>query len=221
MTTGKWATYVATGCCALAAACGAAPAEPAPTPVPPAARLRAVLTGIDLPAGLIGRPRDAWVAPFQAKDADCRRLLDTAAGAWPGTGVLATAAATYQGERLGETVALRLTELTGSDADRLFDRLRAAIAGCTSVRSSRAGGQDRLRAAPLPLDLGHRFGFGPDVAAAGMGGRMGGFPYEMHLVFARSGGIVLALVHGGIVAPDIRATADLTRAVLDGIDRAA
>jgi hypothetical protein len=179
-----------------------------------AARIRAILADMkDLPAGFSDRPRDAWRVPFRAKDPSCRELLNAAGGRLPRDGLTASAGATYQGDRLGETAGLRLTEFSGGQADQLYERLAGAIGECSSARSRGAGGQDRLRASPLAIESGG------DAEATRMRGRVGGYPYEMHLVIARSGRTLISLVHTGMAAPEPRRTQELVRLMLAKIER--
>ncbi|MFC7644061.1 hypothetical protein ACFQX6_27455 [Streptosporangium lutulentum] len=46
-------------------------------------------------------------------------------------------------------------------------------------------------------------------------GRLNGYPYEMHLVFARAGSTLVSLVHAGVARVDIRRTRQFARFLID------
>jgi hypothetical protein len=214
MTRGTGATALL---CALLAAttasCGIPPNGPAARHAK--ARIRAILSDMkDLPAGFSDRPRDPWRPPFRAKERSCRELLNAAAGRFPGDGVVASAGATYQGDGLGETAALRITEFSGMHALLVLEHLTVSIHDCSSARGTHAGGADRLKASALAIESDG------DVEATQMRGRVGGYPYEIQLAFTRSGGTLISLAHTGIAAPDPRRTEELVRLVRAKVENA-
>ncbi|MEU8195570.1 hypothetical protein AB0C10_17470 [Microbispora amethystogenes] len=174
-----------------------------------AGRLRGVLgTMRDLPEGFFSHARAPWRAPFRPRASACRALFDAAAGkpARDGLGgATAVTAATYDGPHLGELAGVGLAVYDGNEAAGHLDALRAALIRCATADAGTP--YDRLKASPVPLPgIG-----GPDAAGRGLTGRVGGYPYRMHLVVARSGHTLITLVHAGLTPPDPARTAELAR----------
>ncbi|WP_204288175.1 hypothetical protein [Microbispora amethystogenes] len=174
-----------------------------------AGRLRGMLgTMRDLPEGFFSHARAPWRAPFRPRASACRALFDAAAGrpARDGLGgATAVTAATYDGPHLGELAGVGLAVYDGNEAAGRLDALRAALIRCVTADAGTP--YDRLKASPMPLPgIG-----GPDAAGRGLTGRVGGYPYRMHLVVARSGHTLITLVHAGLTPPDPARTAELAR----------
>ncbi|GAA4200099.1 hypothetical protein GCM10022252_52840 [Streptosporangium oxazolinicum] len=175
-------------------------------------RLRGVLSEArDLPEGFSTRPRDGWRAPFKAVDEDCRFVLDTAGGRPPKRALGARAAVTYQGDGVGELAGFGLASYDGDDAALHFGELAEALGGCPVARAPLAGRGTAFRVSGL--DLG---GIGDGVQADGvqarrLNGRLNGYPYEIHLVFALSGHTLVSLVHAGVREVDAARTGELAR----------
>ncbi|WP_067178264.1 hypothetical protein [Microtetraspora niveoalba] len=191
---------------AALAGCGAG-GDPGRRAAVDAGRLKVLLGGIEgMPQGFSDRQRERWRPPFRAKDGDCRALFDAAAGRPPGRGLVAGTATAYEGDSLGETAAVGLAVYGDDAAGGGLDRLERAMRGCHVAAAGGAGKGDRLRASRLAI---------PDVGdgaeARRFRGRVGGYPYEMHLVVAREGNAVITLVHQGVAAPDAAGTAELAR----------
>ncbi|GAA3132063.1 hypothetical protein GCM10010466_23380 [Planomonospora alba] len=110
-------------------------------------------------------------------------------------------AVTYSGYGLGELAGVGLEAHPGEGARRRFTALAAALDRCPVVTGPATGAAaDRdtlLRVSPLALDR-----VGDDLRARRLHGRLNGYPYEMHLVFARSGRILMSLVHAGVAEVD-------------------
>lgn len=194
-----------------AAGCGAAVVPPDAAPSRDAVeRVHRVLDGLrDLPDGLSDRPRDPWRAPFRAADSRCRLMLG-AVGSPPREGMAATAGASFTGDGLAETAGVRVTEYDGeARALRHFAAIAAAMGGCTEAVGRGAGVRDRLAVSPLSLDTPGR------LEAVALRGRVGGYPYRLHLVVARSGRTLITLAHGGIAAPGRERTERIVRLLLD------
>ncbi|GLW97900.1 hypothetical protein [Microtetraspora sp. NBRC 16547] len=170
-------------------------------------RLKVLLSGIeDMPQGFSDRQRERWRPPFRAKDGDCRVLFDAVAGRPPGNGLLAGAATTYEGDHLGEAAAVGLAVYGEDAADGELDRMERTMRGCRVAAAGGAGKGNRLRASNLSI---------PDVGDAAEArrfrGRVGGYPYEMHLVVARKGNALITLLHGGVRPLDPKGTKELAR----------
>ncbi|MFJ2031044.1 hypothetical protein [Streptosporangium sp. NPDC087985] len=114
--------------------------------------------------------------------------------------------ATYTGDELGELAGVGLASYVGDDAERRFDELTEALDGCPVARSSRPGRGAVLRLSSLKLDA-----IGDDVQAKRLRGRLDGYPYEMHVVFARVGSTLVSLVHTGLADVDVRRTQQLAQ----------
>ncbi|MEV0969310.1 hypothetical protein [Microtetraspora glauca] len=198
----------ASAACLLAALAGCGAHEEAGRRAAPnSGQLKVLLRGIeDMPQGFSDRQRERWRPPFRAKDGDCRALFDAAAGRPPGRGLVAGAATTYEGDHLGESAAVGLAVYGEDAADGGLGRLERAMRGCRVAAAGGAGKGDRLRVSNLRI---------PDVGdgaeARRFRGRVGGYPYELHLVVAREGNALITLVHGGVTSPDVKGTEELAR----------
>lgn len=176
-------------------------------------RLRGVLDEARaLPDGFSARPRDGWRAPFQPVNEDCRLVLDTAGGRPPQRALGARAAVTYQGDGVGELAGFGLASYRGDDAELHFNELTEALSGCPVARAQVAGRGTALRVSPLNLT-----GVGDEVQARRLNGRLNGYPYEMHLVFALSGHTLISLVHAGVRDVDVERTRELARLLVDEV----
>ncbi|MEV4295787.1 hypothetical protein [Microbispora rosea] len=197
------------GCLVLATgACGAGGVTYAPVRVPHKAEVRrppTVLGRMDgLPEEFFSHARAPWRPPFRPRARACRLLFDAAAGRPPREGLSGTTAATYQGAHAGELAGVGVAVYDGGEAAGHLAALRDALSRCATADDGTP--YDRLTArTPLP-GIG-----GPDAAGRALSGRVGGYPYRMHLVVARSGHTLIALVHAGLTPPDPARTAELTR----------
>jgi hypothetical protein len=173
------------------------------------ARLRAALGTMDgLPAGFSDRARDGWQPPFRPRKTACRVLFDAVAGKPPPDGLGGTAAVTYEGDRIGELAGVGLAVYLGDQAEDHLEELRGAMGECATAQSG-AGRRDRLVVSELPIEE-----IGDDVEARRLTGRVGGYPYEMHLVVANVRHTLVALVHAGLAPPDARRTEELARSLV-------
>ncbi|MGI5491609.1 hypothetical protein [Microtetraspora malaysiensis] len=178
-------------------------AQPAPLD---AGRLKVLLGGIDnLPQGFSDRQHERWRPPFRANSGACRALFDAAAGRPPTRDLVAGTATTYEGQHVGETAAVGLA-VYGDNAAGGVHTLERAMRSCRVAAAGGAGKGDRLRASRLSIK-----DVGDGVEARRFKGRVGGYPYEMHLVVARQGDALITLVHGGVASPDVKGTAALAR----------
>lgn len=163
-----------------------------------------------LPEGFSARPREAWKPPFKAVDRDCRTLLDTAGGRAPGRALLAQAAASYQGDVLGEMAAVGLASYTGSEAEWHLEDLGKSLQGCGVLDG--AGGT-AFAMTRLPVGA-----LGDDVVGGQFRGRLNGYPYAMNLVVVRTGDTLISVVHTGLSRVDAKRTESLARAVVGMAD---
>lgn len=175
------------------------------------ARLRGLLKEPkELPDGFSARQRDGWKTPFRPVGSDCRLVLDTAGGSPPQWAPGARVAVTYPGDKLGELAGVGLASYTGDDAKAHFAELTKALGSCPVAASPRAGKGTSFRVSTLKLG-----GVGDEVQARRLRGRLNGYPYEMHLVFARAGSTLVSLVHAGISHVDVGRTRQLAHFLLD------
>lgn len=178
-------------------------------------RLRGVLAKArELPEGFSARPRNGWRAPFQPVNADCGLLLDAAGGRPPQEALEAWAAVTYQGDGVGELAGFGLASYDGDGAVRHFGELTEALGGCPLARARVAGRGTAFRVSPLDLAE-----VGDEVRATRLAGRLNGYPYEIHLVFALSGNILISLVHAGVRDVDPARTGELARLLLGEVGK--
>lgn len=208
-------TAVAAGVCAVLAgavtACGAGTDHTVKDAGSELERLREVLPKAqELPDGFSAWRGEGWKPPFRPADRDCRLVLDMAGGSSPEPAPGARVDATYPGDELGELAGIGLASYTGADAERQFAELTQALEGCPVARSRLTGRRTSLRVSSLKLDA-----VGDDVQAKRLRGRLNGYPYEMHVVFARIGGTLISLVHTGIADVDVRRTQQLAQFLVD------
>jgi len=178
-------------------------------------RLRGVLAGArELPDGFSARPRNGWRVPFQPVNADCGLLLDTAGDRPPQEALEARVAVTYQGDGVGELAGFGLASYDGDGAERHFGELTEALDGCPRARARVAGRGTAFRVSPLDLAE-----VGDEVRATRLNGRLNGYPYEIHLMFALSGHTLISLVHAGVRDVDPMRTRELARLLLDEVGK--
>ena len=187
--------------CGLLAGCGG-PVE-SYVDAQATARLRAVLDkDPQLPDGFSARSEEPWRVPFTPADRNCRAVFDPAAGRAPAQALTAQAAASFEGDGLGEVAGVGLARYAGSEAEGHIDDLTDALEACRAVRS---GGGTRLRVTILPVE-----DVGDEAVGAELRGRLNGYPYALDVMLARSGDTLISVVHTGIAKVD----AERTRQVL-------
>ncbi|MEV0585955.1 hypothetical protein [Nonomuraea sp. NPDC050310] len=170
-------------------------------------RLREILNRSPaLPDGFSARARPAWSPPFAVPSRPCRAVLQAAAGHAPPRGIRAQAAVSYEGDLLGETVAVGMASYTGEEADWHLRDLGKSLNECTSL-TARGGTTLTLRR----LDVES---VGDDVVGGQAKGRLNGYPYAMNVLLVRTGDTVISLVHTGLAAVDGRRTQQLARSFL-------
>ncbi len=200
-------------CCLLAAAvagCGSGSVGDART-TPQALELKALFADLaEIPRGFATRSRSGWEEPFKPVVRECRRLFNLISGHPVRKGLTATATATYLGEGVGQTAAVSLAVYGSRQAAAQMDELAKASRKCTTVRDQTAGEVNRLTVAPLAVSEEVLAGGG---IARRLVGRVGGYPYEMHLIVAREGSAVIGLVNAGMSGPDARTTEELAELV--------
>ena len=103
----------------------------------------------NLGQGAAGCPTASRLGPVKRGGRRSRRrtatagaVLDAAAGRAPERALTAQAAASYQGDELGEQVGVGLAQYMGSEAEGHIAELARALESCRAVR---AGGGTRLR----------------------------------------------------------------------------
>lgn len=158
-----------------------------------------------LPDGFSPRSEQAWQAPFSPADHNCRAVLDAAGGRAPTQGLTAQAAASYEGDELGEQVGVGLARYDGAAGTHMAE-LSQALKDCREVR---AEGGTHLTTTLVPLsDVG-------DEAVAGeLRGRLNGYPYALDVVLARSGDMLVSLVHTSMAEVEPQRTRQLLDAVM-------
>lgn len=160
-------------------------------------RARQALAGVDDPSvDFTESAGGAWQPPFHPKSARCGKLFDFADGRLPDTASTAEAAS-FQGSRLGESAGVVLAAYDPGAARRVLRDVAALMRDCPVASAKSAGGGDRLVGSELPLT-----GIGDGIEARRYKGRVGGYPYEMHLVVVRSGDMLISLVHTGMARLD-------------------
>ncbi|GIH28074.1 hypothetical protein Aph01nite_63840 [Acrocarpospora phusangensis] len=175
---------------------------------PQNARLQAMLATVpDMPAGFSDRARDHWQPPFTPADGNCRKIFAFVEGRPPKEDLSAVSAVTYQGAGVGALAAVSVAVYHGDLSAKRLLTMRDAVSKCVIADDSTPGGSNRLTSFPLPMNedgwTGRR-----------LKGRVGGYPYEMHLVVARQGRTVMALVNGGVRPPDVKRTEELGRLLM-------
>ncbi|MGV9325609.1 hypothetical protein [Streptosporangium sandarakinum] len=173
------------------------------------ARLRGLLPlQEDMPEGFSARPRDGWRPPFRAENPECRTVLNMAGGGSPRRTAEPRVTVTYQGDDVGELAGVALVSYTGAGAALRFAEISDALDGCPVAAGPLAGRGTSLRVSPLEVDVPG------DVRAGRLRGRLNGYPYELHVVFARVGNTVASLVHSGMAGIDEESTRRLARLVV-------
>lgn len=173
--------------------------------------MRGLLEAVEgLPEGFSARPREAWRPPFRAAGAECRALLDAAAGRPPGERPRVRAAVAFDGDRVGEYASAAVAGYAGGAGDA-FDALRDALDECGRARPARRQDPGRGTSFTLaPLEVGD---LADGARGARLRGRLDGYPYEMHLVFVHAGQTLISMVHTGVDTADPARTAAFARAV--------
>ncbi|WP_336204750.1 hypothetical protein [Nonomuraea sp. LPB2021202275-12-8] len=189
------------------AGCGGGTAAVEGVDVQALAQMREILSKEPrLPDGFSPRREQAWRPPFTAADRNCRAVLDAAGGRAPARALTAQAAASYQGDELGEQVGVGLARYAGSEAEGHIAELSRALEACRAVR---AGSGTHLRTTILPIR---------DVADEAVGGelrgQLNGYPYTLDVVLARSGDTLVSLVHTSMAEVDPQRTRQLLDAVV-------
>ncbi|NUW40340.1 hypothetical protein [Nonomuraea rhodomycinica] len=159
-----------------------------------------------LPDGFSPRAGAAWRMPVKVADRDCRAVLEPAGGRAPLRALTGQAAVSYQGDELGEQVAVGLARYEGSEAGSHLDALAGSLAQCRTVR---APGGTRLRLRPLPVEAP-----GDEAVSARLRGKLRGYPYTMDVVLARAGDTLVSIVHTGMARLERESTERLVGAVL-------
>ncbi|MFC4584715.1 hypothetical protein [Sphaerisporangium corydalis] len=162
------------------------------------------------------RAEAAWQSPFHPANRQCGRLFDLAEGK---AGDLASAtheATSFRGGRLGESTGVVLAAYAPSGAREALRSVAGLMRDCAVASVRTAGGGDRLVGSELPVGA-----IGDGVEARRFRGRVGGYPYEMHLVVVRSGDMLISLVHTGLARLDPERTAKLAAVVAARVGRAA
>jgi hypothetical protein len=163
-----------------------------------------------LPEGFSARPDEAWRVPFKPADRNCRAVLDLAGGRAPERALTAQAAASYQGDGLGEQAGVGLARYADGEAREHIDALTRALESCRAVR---AGAGTRLRMTELPIEPPIE-DVGDEAVGAELRGKLNGYPYALDVVFARSGDTLVSVVHTGIADVDPGRTRQLLSAAV-------
>ncbi|MEU8266452.1 hypothetical protein AB0B89_04730 [Sphaerisporangium sp. NPDC049002] len=162
-------------------------------------RARKALAEVEDPSvDFTERAEAAWQPPFVPAKRECGRLFELAEGKASDLASATTAESTsFRGNRLGETAGVVLAAYAPSGARQALRTVADLMRDCPVAAVKSAGGGDRLVGSPLPVG-----DIGDGVEARRFKGRVGGYPYEMHLVVVRSGDMVISLVHTGLAKLD-------------------
>ncbi|MFI6600399.1 hypothetical protein ACIBHX_29485 [Nonomuraea sp. NPDC050536] len=160
----------------------------------------------ELPDGFSVRAQQAWRVPFAPGSRECRAVLDPAGGHAPARALTAQAAATYQGDGLGEVLAVGLARYAGSEAEGHIEDLGKALLACRGVRAE-DGTHLRLRTLPVK-------GVGDEAVGGELRGRLNGYPYALDVMLVRTGDTLVSVVHTGIADVDAAKTWRLLGAVV-------
>jgi hypothetical protein len=158
----------------------------------------------------------AWEPPFHPANQECGKLFDLAEGKAADPAPAAAQSTTFQGNRLGETAGVVLAAYSPAAARRALRDVAGLMRQCSVAAVKTAGGGDRLVASELPVRP-----IGDGVEARRFKGRVGGYPYEMHLVVVRSGGMLISLVHTGLARLDPERTEQLATVLATKVREAA
>ncbi|GII60367.1 hypothetical protein Skr01_04520 [Sphaerisporangium krabiense] len=179
-------------------------------------RARQALNAVDDPSsGFTDRAATAWQRPFRPASEQCGKLFDLAEGRHE-DGRGAAEAVTFRGDLLGETAGVVLSSYAPGGARDALRDVGGLMRDCRVASVRTAGAGDRLVGSPLPLRA-----LGDGVEARRYKGRVGGYPYEMHLVVVRSGGVLISLVHTGLAKLDPARTERLAAALATKVGQAA
>ena len=166
-----------------------------------------------LPDGFSVRPRHSWRSPVRPADERCRTMLAAPAGHPPERGLRTHAAVALRGNRVGESGGVSVAVYSGGHSSTAFGELSRALARCEEVVPRK--GDTRLTVKRL---TGERIDdIGDDVAAARLRGKLNGYPYEMRVIFVRSGTMLISVAHAGMGRLDPHRTEQLVRAVADEV----
>ncbi|MEO3856334.1 hypothetical protein [Acrocarpospora sp. B8E8] len=199
---------LAVACCLGVAGCGGGAPQANPRSTPQTARLQALLGRVpDMPDGFSDRARDQWRPPFTPVNGSCQTLFALIGGRPPKEDLTAATAVTYQGVGVGSMAAVSLAVYQGDSSQRQLDAMREAMAGCATADDTTPGASNRLTASALSMN--------EDGWVTGrLKGRVGGYPYEMHLVIARQGRTLVGLLNAGVRDPDVKRTEELGRLLM-------
>ncbi|MEO3810502.1 hypothetical protein ABGB17_16000 [Sphaerisporangium sp. B11E5] len=154
----------------------------------------------------------AWRSPFRPAEQDCLRLFDLAEGRPDDEQPAFAESVTFEGDHLGETAGVVLAVYPDGDAGDALRHIGDLMRSCPSATMDSAGRGDRLVASDLSLRP-----LGDDMESRGYRGRVGGYPYEMHLVVVRTGDLLVSLVHTGVARLDPEQTAQLAESVVAAV----
>ncbi|MCW2878813.1 MAG: hypothetical protein JWQ95_2913 [Sphaerisporangium sp.] len=154
------------------------------------------------------RADTAWQPPFHPSDQQCGRLFDLAEGKKQDLASAPAQATSFRGNRLGETAGVVIAAYPAAGARQALRDVAELMRKCSVATVKTAGGGDRLVGSALAVrDIGD------GVEARRFKGRVGGYPYEMHLVVVRSGDLLISLVHTGLARLDPERTEELATVV--------
>ncbi|MFC6083152.1 hypothetical protein [Sphaerisporangium aureirubrum] len=180
-------------------------------------RARAAVTRlIDPNVDFAHRADTAWHSPFQPAERDCARLFDLAEGRPDEEEPALAESASFEGDHLGETAGVVLAVYPDGDAGQALRHIRDLIRSCPSATMDSAGRGDRLVASGLSLRP-----LGDGMEARRFRGRVGGYPYEMHLVVVRTGDLLISLVHTGVAHLDPAQTERLAESITAAVQEPA
>ncbi|MFD1937286.1 MULTISPECIES: hypothetical protein [Nonomuraea] len=175
------------------------------------ARLRRLLREQPaLPDGFSPKAHDAWRSPFPKGDLSCMAAFQTASGRPPVRSLEAHAAASYQGDVLGELAAVGVAVYGAAQAGWHLGELGRAMDRCPVIEAGAPGRATRLRLSPLVLPE-----LGGDVVSRQLRGRLNGYPYALDVVFVREGDRLLSVVHTGLGTVDVHQTEELAKAFVE------
>ncbi|MFE3449143.1 hypothetical protein ACFXJ8_09425 [Nonomuraea sp. NPDC059194] len=174
------------------------------------ARLRRLLREQPaLPDGFSAKAHAAWRPPFPKMDLSCRAAFQTAMGRPPARSLEAHAAASYQGDVLGELAAVGVAVYGSAQAGWHLGELGRAMDRCPRL-VGQPGKATRLRMSPLVLPE-----LDGEVLGRQLRGRLNGYPYALDVVFVRDGDRLLSVVHTGLGSVDARQTEELAKAFVE------
>jgi hypothetical protein len=150
------------------------------------------------------RAEAAWHPPFRPLNHQCGKLFDLAEGKAGDLATTSAEATSFRGGRLGESTGVVLAAYAPSEAREALRNIAGLMRDCRVATVKTAGGGDRLVGSELPVG-----DIGDEVESRRFKGRVGGYPYEMHLVVVRSGDVLISLVHTGLAKLDPGRTARL------------